>query len=146
MSPVPAKTSAVWPVDEALEAAALADAALAAILVRDVGEDVGWYAGRAPQESTFPYVTNDDATEDRFHLFQADGQVNLRILSVWSNISKKVVLEIYQHLFRILHDQKIVVTGYGTVQCKLRLVTCVAEPDTGIHHAIAEATVWTLRA
>lgn len=143
MSPVPAKTSAVWPVDTALEAAALADATLAAALT--VGEDIGWYAGRAPQGVAFPYVTNDDATEDRFPMFQADGQINVRTLSIWSNISKQVVLEIYQHLFRVLHDVAVAVPGYGTVQCKLRLITSVTEPDTGIHHAIAEVTIWTVR-
>lgn len=131
-------TSAAWPVDLALEEAALKDETLVAI----VGE-VGWYSGRAPQGVAYPHVTNDDATEDEFQVFQGNSQVNVRVLSLWSKRSKSEVLVMYGALFNLLHKKTILLEGFGCIVGRLRLVTYVEEPDTNIHHGIAEYTVWT---
>lgn len=131
-------TSAAWPIDVALEAVALADPTLTAI----VGPE-GWYAGRAPQGTPYPHVTNDDATEDEFQVFQGDSQENVRTLSLWSEVSKEEVLVMYAALYKLLHKARIPMEGFGCLLGRLRLVTYVEEPDTGIHHGIAEYTVWT---
>lgn len=131
-------SSAVWPVDVALEAAILGDATLADMLA---GEK--YHGGKPGTEAPYPFISNENTQEVEFPRFQADGQAGSRTLHIWGSTTKKEIMEIYQEAYRVLHRQKLTVEGFGHLLGTLRLVAYTPDQEEGLHHGIMEYEVWT---
>lgn len=113
----------------AMNAAISGDAELIALGVR-------YYAGAAPPHADAPYVVGSDQTENRSGLTFRRGHTGTRNLHIWADTESKV-MEIFDHLSRLLDETDIGIYGHEMFDSTLVLIGTLQDPSN-LFHGIAE--------
>lgn len=91
-----------------------------------------------PQQQGFPYVTIGADSFSDFGSHTFDGLDGFVIIDSWTQgeRGRKVVKEIQAEVYRILHDNNLIVTGFCVIKIRREFVETVLDPDGQTHHGI----------
>lgn len=96
------------------------------------------------QNTTPPYITLGDSTSSSDDLLVETGSQETLTLQVWTKDSGfKLVKEIMQRVYAVLHRQPLTVAGTHTVECRCELAETVRETDSETRRGIMRFRVVT---
>lgn len=134
-------TAAAWPIQKAVAAALLADAAIAASLG---GDKV--YSGSVPAGTAFDYITMAGPSEGEYALFAGGGSSCVLMLHLWrKEKGQRKTAELYGELHRVLNNATLALDGHRLGTASIALVDITPDPAGAYQHGIVRLTITALR-
>lgn len=134
-------TAAAWPIQKAISALLIADAAIAASLG---GDKV--YAGGAPSGAAFDYITMTGPSESEMALFHGGGSTAVLTLHLWrKEKGQRKTAELYGEVHRVLNNATLVLDGHRLGTSQLQLVDIQPDPDGAYQHGIVRVNITAIR-
>jgi hypothetical protein len=132
--------SPAWALEEAVVAMVEADADIAAM-----GAEM-FQSGSVPASRKAPYITSDEASEEDWGTFGADGHLSQRTWHVWGN-TKEEAMRLYAALSELFDGADVPIAGHLAVHTAIRLVATMHDPGPErYYHAVVAFTARTYRA
>lgn len=97
-----------------------------------------------PAMTAFPYVTIGDTTVLDWSTKSNNGQEHTFVIHVWTQAEGVIATKtIAGHVYRILHEAALSVTGFNTLFCRCEFQNTLRDPDGFTKHEVMRFRVIT---